>query len=66
MGGVSGCRLVNADDSVIWDEQPVVYPNPANSSISINIPSRVNEVRVDITNVSGVNVFLKTGKFYHS
>ena len=56
---VSGCRLVNADDSVIWDEQPVVYPNPANSSISINIPSRVNEVRVDITNVSGVNVFSK-------
>jgi hypothetical protein len=56
---VGGCRLVNSDDSVIWDEQPVVYPNPANNSISIYMPSRVNEVRVDITNVSGVNVFTK-------
>lgn len=36
-----------------------VAPNPANNSISINIPSRVNEVWVDITNVSGVNVFSK-------
>ncbi|MBK8111953.1 MAG: T9SS type A sorting domain-containing protein [Saprospiraceae bacterium] len=36
-----------------------IAPNPANNSISINIPSRVNEVRVDITNVSGVNVFSK-------
>ncbi len=36
-----------------------VAPNPANNTISINIPSRVNEVKVDITNVSGVNVFTK-------
>ena len=56
---VGGCRLVNSDDSVIWDEQPLVYPNPANHSISIYIPPRVNEVKVDISNVSGVNVFSK-------
>ncbi|MBK7788733.1 MAG: T9SS type A sorting domain-containing protein [Saprospiraceae bacterium] len=36
-----------------------IAPNPANNSISINIPSRINEVMVDITNVSGVNVFSK-------
>ena len=36
-----------------------IAPNPANNSITINITSRVNEVRVDITNVSGVNVFSK-------
>ncbi len=56
---VGGCRLVNSDDRVIWDEQPLVYPNPANHSISIYIPPRVNEVKVDITNVSGFNVFSK-------
>lgn len=36
-----------------------IAPNPANNSITINITLRVNEVRVDITNVSGVNVFSK-------
>ena len=56
---VGGCRLVNTEDNVIMDEQPLVYPNPANNSISINIPSRLNEVKVDIANVSGVNVFTK-------
>jgi hypothetical protein len=56
---VGGCRLVNSVDSVIWDKQPLVYPNPANNSISIYMPSSVNEVKVDITNVSGINVFTK-------
>ena len=36
-----------------------ISPNPANNSISICMPSSVNEVKVDITNVSGINVFTK-------
>lgn len=50
---VSGCRLVNSDDSVIWDEQPVVYPNPANDKLYIDLPYTCYSCQISIVNAAG-------------
>ena len=50
---VSGCRLVNSDDSVIRDEQPVVYPNPANDKLYIDLPYTCYSCQISIVNAAG-------------
>ncbi len=53
---VGGCRLVNAEEDVILEKQVKVYPNPANSSIAIMLPSDIREVIAEIRDINGLSI----------
>ncbi len=62
---VGGCRLVNSDDSVIWDEQPLVYPNPVNEKLFIEFPIACTSCRISIINTSGQTILHQNNKLQH-
>ena len=62
---VGGCRLVNSDDSVIWDEQPLVYPNPVNEKLYIEFPNACTTCRISIINTSGQTILHQNNKLQH-
>ncbi len=62
---VGGCKLVNSDNSVIWDEQPVVYPNPANDKLYIEFPIACTSCRISIINTSGQTILHQNNKLQH-
>ncbi|MBK8111956.1 MAG: T9SS type A sorting domain-containing protein [Saprospiraceae bacterium] len=62
---VGGCRLVNSDDSLIWDEQPLVYPNPVNEKLYIEFPNACTTYRISIINTSGQTILHQNNKLQH-
>ena len=62
---VGGCRLVNSDDSVIWDKQPLVYPNPVNEKLYIEFPNACTTCRISIINTSGQTILHQNNNLQH-